>query len=169
MRTIIRKVKRGKRSIKQRKAEEIQSIVNLKNFPQVQKSLTKKVLVPKNPQMKMNLLLRKMMTCSSQTTNFLANLMYLKPKLRSLNMREQLLKEGNANEGDLQKMKKWMWTRSQKKKRKTGLANCVEKQTILNGFCYATAVMTAITHLAFVQACAYFSTLKGNFQMIFFH
>merc|ERR1712156_594367 len=106
----------------------------------------KKVLVPKNPQMKMNLLLRKMMTCSSQTTNFHANLMYLKPKLRSLNMREQLLKEGNANEGDLQKMKKWMWTRSQKK-RKTGLANCVEKQTILNGFCYATAVMTAITHL----------------------
>ena len=55
------------------------------------------------------------------------------------------------------------------KKRKTGLANCVEKQTILNGFCYATAVMTAITHLAFVQACAYFSTLKGNFPMIFFH
>ena len=112
---LFRKVKRGKRSIKQRKAEEIQSIVNLKNFPQVQKSLTKKVLVPRNPQMKMNLLLRKMMTCSSQTTNFLANLMYLKPKLRSLNMREQLLKEGNANEGDLQKMKKWMWTRSQKK------------------------------------------------------
>ena len=112
---LFRKVKRGKRSIKQRKAEEIQSIVNLKNFPLAQKSLTKTVLVPKNPQMKMNLLLRKMMTCSSQTTNFLANLMYLKPKLRSLNMREQLLKEGNANEGDLQKMKKWMWTRSQKK------------------------------------------------------
>ena len=90
--------------------------MNLKNFPQVQKSLMKKVLVPKNPQMKMNLLLPKMMmTSSSQTTNFLANLMYLKPKLRSLNMREQLLKEENANEGDLQKMKKWMWTRSQKK------------------------------------------------------
>merc|ERR1712110_113714 len=131
--------KRRKRSIKQRKTVVIQSIANLKNFPRVQ-SLTKTVLIS-NPLRRWlrTISFVKRTISSSQTTNFLANLMYLIPMSRSSNMREQPPKEEKRNEVDLQRLLKWKWTNPKKKMKKKKRRNkslhvkSVENRIIPNG------------------------------------